>query len=363
MGKIAKITPFTTRQIKPHKKSPGHYDRVKERTMNGKVKARIAKLTKKGDLPIKLMLYNNLCPGDNLAMTAAIECLHSQYPGRYLTDVDTFSQSIYDNNPWVTRLEMDDPEVVHLWTTYPLVNKTNQTQWHFLHGYVDWFEEQLGIRLKLEVNRPYIYVAEEEKYATPKIHDLVGRKKYWVISAGYKSDYTIKKWRQSYFQEVVDYFKGKITFVQIGLNKPPHHIHNPLNNVLNLIGKTDLRQLIMLCYNAEGGLGPITCIQHIFASFQKPYVVLHGAREPTAWTNYQTQITLSNIGTLPCCKTGGCWHSRVVKLNDGDKKDNRLCKLPIIDDDPIATCMDNIKPDRVIEAIESWYKGGILSYI
>lgn len=338
----------------------GHWDRVKKRTMEGKVSARIKRLYDKGD-PIKLIVYNNLCPGDLLAMTAAIEALHQQYPGRYITDVRCFHPAIFDHNPHVTPLNNNDPECVHLWTTYPLVNKTNQRPVHFLEGYVDWFRTQLDIDLVLDTNRPHIYLSDEEKASKSIVEEMTGNPKYWIVNAGWKNDYTIKKWPTRYYQEVVNHFRGKITFAQIGLTKPFHN-HPPLDNVIDLRNKTTIRQLVVTCSKAQGGVGTITCIQHMFASFQKPYVVLHGAREPITWTAYHTQKVFSNIGTLECCKTQGCWRSRIYPLGDGDKKDNRTCALPIMEPDPVAKCMDNIKPRHVIEAIEQWYDGGVLKY-
>lgn len=343
--------------------SAARLDRIKKRTEEGVVARRIKKLKKARQFPIKLMIYNNLCPGDCLIMTAALRCLHKQYPGKFITDVRSFCEPIFQNNPFLTHLDDHDPEVVHLWTTYPLVNKTTQRPVHFMEGYTDWFEQQLGLRLyldsgKREITRPFIYLTKEEMKAKPQIPG-----KYWVINAGYKTDYTIKKWKFSYYQDVVDYFHGKIQFVQIGTQGKKNQIHQPLERVINLIGKTDLRQLMLICYNAQGGLGPVTCIQHMFASYMKPYVVLHGAREPIFWTAYHTQKVFSNIGTLPCCKEHACWRSRVVDLGDGDKKNKRLCELPVTEDnDPTAQCMYNIKPEQVVTAIEDWYKGGVLSY-
>jgi len=342
----------------PYGKDKGHWDRVKNRTEKGFVKNRIQKMKEADAYPIKLIIYNNLCPGDCLIMTSALRCLHKQYPGKFLTDVRSFCEPIFRNNPEITPIDDHDADAVHLWTTYPLVNKTNQRPVHFMEGYVDWFEKQLGLRLHLEVNRPFIHFSKEELDLP---HQVQG--KYWVVNAGYKLDYTIKKWKHEFFQDVVDYFHGKIQFVQIGLEGKKHHVHKPLERVINLIGKTDLRQLMLLVCHSQGGLGPVTCVQHIYAALQKPYVVLHGAREPIFWTAYHTQKVFSNIGTLPCCKEQACWKSRVVAIKDDDKKNKRLCKLPVLlDDDPTAQCMYNIKPEQVVSAIEDWYKGGVLEY-
>ena len=334
------------------KHNANHWDRVKERTLEGKVTARLKKLYEKGDR-IKVILYNNLCPGDLLIMTAALEALHEQYPGRYITDVACFHRSIYDNNPYVTKLDTNDPDVVHMWTTYPLVNKTNQRPIHFLEGYVDWFRQQFDIDLVLDANRPHIYLTLQEKNEN-FVGKNFGTDRYILCSNGFKNDYTCKRWSSVHMQRVVDHFKGRIAFAQIGINKPFHN-HPPLKNVVSLIDKTNIRQLMQVCYHAQAGIGPVTCILHMFAAFQKPYASLHGGREPYAWTQYMTQKQFGSIGTLQCCEVQGCWRSRIVPLNDGDKKDKRCCEMPMVDSDgtSIAKCMLDIKPEDVINYFET----------
>jgi hypothetical protein len=52
-------------------------------------------------------------------------------------------------------------------------------------------------------------------------------------------------------------------------------------------------------------------------------------------------------------------------VGDGDPKDARdLCERPVRVSDEllIPRCMDMIRPDDVIRAIESYYEGGALQY-
>ncbi|MDQ3776123.1 MAG: hypothetical protein M3461_18120 [Pseudomonadota bacterium] len=59
--------------------------------------------------------------------------------------------------------------------------------------------------------------------------------------AGGKYDFTIKWWDLGRFQRVVDHFQDRILFVQVGESG---HEHPSLQNVIDLRGKTDLRQLL-----------------------------------------------------------------------------------------------------------------------
>lgn len=309
----------------------------------------------------KLILWNKLSPGDILVMTAVIESLHRQYPDRYSTDIECPVPAIYDHNPRITKLDPQDTEVQKIEMHYPLINMSNQLPVHFIQGYVDYLGDKLKIPLKLQVNRPYIYLSEDERQWISQVQEITGKPmKYWIINAGTKQDYTAKRWGRDQYQEVVKLMKGRVNFVQIGER---HHLHKPLEGVLDLTGKTDARQLIRLCWHAQGGVGPITFIQHIFAAFEKPYVALLGGREPFHWEHYPSQTTLSTIGMLSCCSTGGCWKSRVVPQGDGDDKDKSLCEFPTYGyEEPIPRCMAMIRPQDVVDAIDKYYVGGRVRY-
>ncbi len=306
----------------------------------------------------RLILKNKLSPGDVLVMSGALECLHNQYPGQYITGIDCPVPAIYDYNPFVCDVKESEATVIDM--EYPLIHECNQRPVHFLQGYVDFLASKLNIPLKPSVNRPFLYLSREEKLWMSQVQEAAGRPtKYWIINAGIKSDYTTKWWGKANYQRIVDHFKGKITFVQVGEKA---HLHEPLEGVIDLIGKTDTRQLIRLVYHSQGGLGPTTFLQHIHAALEKPYVCILGAREPVSWTHYPTQTTLSTQGSLECCKLGACWRSRTVKLNDGSTNDSNLCEQPVLGADPIPRCMQLIKPTEVIAAIERYYEGGLLQY-
>src|ERR1044072_2246063 len=59
----------------------------------------------------KLILSSFQSPGDLVMLTAAVRDLHACYPGGYLTDVRTGSPELWDNNPYLTSLDISDPAV------------------------------------------------------------------------------------------------------------------------------------------------------------------------------------------------------------------------------------------------------------
>jgi ADP-heptose:LPS heptosyltransferase len=303
----------------------------------------------------KLILRANLCPGDILTMTAAVESLHLTYPDEYETDVRTPAREIWEHNPRITKVADDDPEAEKIDLKYPSINCSNQEHVPFLGGYTEDLGQKIGRPLTLKVNRPCLYLSGDEKAWIDQVrhHVTNGRQvPFWLVNAGIKNDYTAKAWPTEYFQEVVTRTVGQIQWVQVGAKE---HDHPNLDGTINLVGKTDHRQLIRLAWHARGGLGPVTYLQHLCAAWEKPYICLLGGREPTTWVQYPLQHTLHTIGMLPCCKASACWKSRIVQGKDSSTKDQSLCQWPVLGlARPVARCMAAIRPDEVITVLERY---------
>ena len=298
----------------------------------------------------KLILKHFLSPGDVMTLTAAIESLHLTYPDEYETDVRTSCDAIFENNPRITKLDELGARVIDM--HYNSIHRSDEESIPFIGGMVEHLENELQVGLRLRVNRPMLYLSEAEKSWVNQIAEIVGWNiPFMVVNAGIKADYTAKLWPTDYYQAVINATRGLVQWVQIG---DTSHNHPALSNVIDLRGKTDIRQLIRLVYHSRGGLGPITFLQHICAAFQKPYIALLGGREPAIWVQYPLQHTLHTIGMLDCCATRSCWKSRVVPSDDlNDPKNLNTCKYPIRQAGalPVAKCMAMIMPDEVISII------------
>ena len=164
-------------------------------------------------------------------------------------------------------------------------------------------------------------------------------------------------WEFARFQEVVDRTSDRIRWIQIGAG---NHNHKPLENVVNLIGKTTHRQFISLMYRLDGVLTPVSYPAHLSTmqwhnhpGEHRPCVVIAGGREPQQWECYGTHQFIHFCGILDCCKRGACWKSRIVKLNDGSKQDNSLCAHPVTSSSGqvIPKCMDLITTQMVVDRI------------
>lgn len=329
--------------------------------------------------PRKLILTSHLSPGDTVMLTAAVRDLHKAHPFKFITDVDTTAPDIWKYNPYVTKLrwkrethngnhtitpqdEDADAEVIEC--HYPLINGIKYKPYHFIHGYAQYLEKKLRIKIPITEFKGDIHLSKEEKSWISQVQEKPYElnRSFWIIMAGGKHDFTTKWWNPISYQVVVNHFLGRIKYVQCG---EAHHWHTPLQNVINLIGKTNTRQFIRLVYHSVGIVCPVTFAMHLAAAVptkpdrpkNRACVVIAGGREPSQWEAYPTHQFIHNCGALPCCEEGGCWKSRCQPINDGDEKDNDLCPRPVMvaNNLVIPECMAMIRSDDVIRRIESYY--------
>jgi ADP-heptose:LPS heptosyltransferase len=78
---------------------------------------------------------------------------------------------------------------------------------------------------------------------------------------------------------VVDHFRDRILFVQCGASGDNRH-RVRLNDVIDLVGKADLRQMVRLMYHAKGVVCPVTMFMHLAAASKPSPVALATGR---AW--------------------------------------------------------------------------------
>ncbi len=318
----------------------------------------------------KLILKNGYSPGDIVMLTAAVRDLHRTYPDQFLTDVRTPCPDLWLNNPYITPIREDDPEATVLECDYPLINRCDVAPYHCLHGFVEFLNDRLGLHIRPTEFRGDIHLSLREKSWYSQVHELTGdATPFWIIVAGGKIDVTIKWWSAARFQAVVDHFHGRIQFVQAGA-VGPHHFHPRLDGVIDLRGRTNLRELVRLVHHAQGVLCPVTCVMHLAAAVERrvgesglrPCVVIAGGREPPHWEAYPGHHFLHTLGALPCCALQACWRARTVPLCDGDERDAPgSCCADVAEDLP--RCMHLITAEDVIRRIETCFEGGAAKYL
>lgn len=301
-------------------------------------------------------------------LTAAVRELHRLNPGVFATDVRTSCPELWENNPYLTPLEEDGLGVEVLDGEYPLIHQSNFRPVHCLNGFAEFLANRLEVKCSIGDIRGDIHLSQREKSAASRIRRLVGSDvPYWIVVSGGKLDFTIKWWAPQRYQAVVDHFAGRLLFVQVGLKSHPHPA---LQGVVDLRGRTTLRQLVNLVYRAEGVVCPTTALMHLAAAVplppdrtaSRPCVVVAGGREPPHWEAYPGHQYIHTVGMLPCCAAGGCWRARTVPLGDGDPFDRpeRICADVV---EGLPRCMDLIDANEVIRRIELYLKAGAASVL
>lgn len=312
----------------------------------------------------RLILRSFQSPGDVLMLTAAVRDLHQAHPNQFQTDVRTSADALWEHNPRITRLSESDSGVESLDMHYPLIHQSNQRPYHFLHGYAQFLEQRLDLKIPLTRFAGDVHLSDKERADRPRFAGVDLPERFWIVLAGGKYDFTAKWWNPTSYQAVVDHFQGRITFVQCG---EAGHWHPPLTGVTNLVGKTSLRDFVRLMHFADGVVCPVTFAMHLAAAVplhnglpNRACIVIAGGREPPQWEAYPQHQFLHTIGQLDCCKDGGCWKSRCQPVGDGDDKDRRnRCERPVAVSDSlvIPQCLDLISPAEVIGSIERTLKG------
>jgi ADP-heptose:LPS heptosyltransferase len=277
---------------------------------------------------------------------------------------------LWNYNPHLRHLDGNDPSVKTVELGYPLINYSNRVPYHAIHGYIDSLGEQLEIEIRATEFKGDIYLSSDEERAPSAVAQLVGQEvPYWIVAAGGKYDIPIKWWESGRYQQVVDAFEGRILFVQVG-GKDDYH--PGLKGVIDLRGRTSVRELVLLVHHAQGVLCGVTGLMHLAAAVPvrdpkaglRPCVVVAGGREPSHWEAYPHHQFIHTIGALPCCATGGCWKSHPVssppraggeRVKRGSLCTNLVGELP--------RCMDMITPEDVVRRIEMYFLGSRIQYL
>ena len=355
----------------------------------------------------RIRIVHRTAPGDTVVLTQCVKSLMVTNPGAFKVSYCGNHPELFENNPYITKLKSWEGQEVTL-DYGPYLQRGSDHCRHFVESFCIDLGRRLGVNCALQNFRGDIYLSDAEKKPWRGLP-----KRYWLVDAGCKPDMPIKRWSAKRFQEVVDTFAGRLSFVQIGvLNE---HEHPALRGVVDLRGKTTLRDLVRVMHRAEGVLTPVSLPMHLCAATPQPdggynrgCVVIAGHRESRSWEAYNGHCYLGADGRAPhrshapcpnchqwielscalCPKCheriewpdqvergrcvplgGGCWRTKAVPKSNGEivfvtpngtvKKYPRdpnegMCTAPRCDGagQMIAGCLADISTPDVVEAIE-----------
>lgn len=318
----------------------------------------------------QVLLSHWRAPGDIVCMTACVRDLALSYPGQFEIHVAGSCPELWRGNPhisraWGWRPPGDMPR--YRLSCRDALLESDQTKLH----YITAFHRDLGRNLGLPVPTLYpkgdLHLSEVEK-SQRTVDDP-----YWLIVAGGKNDMPSKIWPAARFQQVVDCLHDEGIYCVQGGAQLPGHCHPELKGVRSYVGKVDLRGFLRLIYAADGVVCPVSFPMHVAAAFDKPCVVIAGGREPWWWEAYTNTTVrqfggvcapvavphtfLHSIGQLDCCRSTGCWKTRV--LPNEPKSSGIACQQPTEDSSGqvIPRCLDEISVHEVVGAVLALAKG------
>jgi FkbM family methyltransferase len=287
--------------------------------------------------------------GDIVALTGAVRELQLQYPHKFKIDVKTSYPELWQFNPHIE--EHAAPEII-IDCDYVPIDRTGKRGWHYVEAYLDLINCKLGTSARMNDIRGDVYLSAQEKDWYSEIYNYMGEEiPFWIVCSGGKFDIPIKWWDHARYQQVVDHFRGRIQFVQIGA----WGNHHPrLKGTIDLRGRTKIRDLIHLVYYSQGVFCGVTALMHLAAAvptehqFAREGIIIGGLREPAAWEAYPGHRYFVPKGKYDCQH---CWKQRYFEIPDrGGNSDAKLFCSRIQNELP--ACMDAISGEAVIECIE-----------
>ena len=186
-------------------------------------------------MPERLILRNFQSAGDILMLTATVRDLHRCYPGRFVTDVRTSCSDLWITTPAHAaarrragrargRLPVPD---------HP---QSNQAPWHFLFGFSEHLNDELGLRIQPTEYRGDVHLTPEERDGSRASRRSAARRRRTGSSPrGGSATTRSSGGTPARYQQVVDHFRGRIDFVQVG---ETHHHHPAARGVTDLRGHT-----------------------------------------------------------------------------------------------------------------------------
>lgn len=308
---------------------------------------------------MKKLILQELGPISSCVMlSGAIRDLHTCHPYSFQTDVRvaTICNSIFDHNPFITKIKGEDGQLIHLHGHF--INYAPYGAYHFSEAAALELEEALNIRIVYKKGYGDIYIGQEDEELFEK-DSTKPATEYWVVNPVCESFFATKKWPTYRYEQVVDHFRGKILFAQIGpLNE------NPLiPGVVDYRGKT-LRETIRLIW---GSCGVLTCVTYpmciaaaikpkkAFKGGVLPCVVIAGAREPNTWSAFLGQQFLHNCGMMKCADSKGCWKGSLSEDDPRILLNKGVCVDVIrYKGESFAKCLSSISVREVVAAIDKY---------
>lgn len=250
--------------------------------------------------------------GDNLLLAGVLPALRKQYPKKKIVVETEKWKDIFINNPYVDFATNKHFKTTkrHLKPKYKIFPDTKTSIFEMMGRYVN-----------SDSICPEIYLLDNE---FNRFRDILIDPYITICPAGKQSFASNRKeWGISKFQAVVDNFKDKIDFVQVGSPQTPL-----LKYVKDFRG-LKIRESAAVVGNARLFLGLEGGLMHLAKAMSVRAVIIYGGYLNPDIIGYNDNINIYERTTCSPCATS-------------EKKASPCSHM---------TCMQNIRPQRVIDEI------------
>ena len=156
--------------------------------------------------------------------------------------------------------------------------------------------------------QPYFYLSAAEKEKGAWAQGMIA-----IQSGGLAAKLPMrnKQWFPERFQAVVNQLKNNFKFVQLGSAGDP-----PLTDVVDLRGKTNIRETAAVLANCRLHIGTVGFLMHLARATECPAVIIFGGREAPWQSGYGCNLNLySAVPCAPCWLWNRCRFNRVFMDN------------------------------------------------
>lgn len=285
-------------------------------------------------------------PGDTVAASALVRDLTIYRPNYQLFVSGAYAEDLFRYDPRVGVGIPNEAITIHVTYREAMDASADDSSRRYMAAAHQCYQQQTGDPLPLDEPRPSLCLGPSE-YARP---DPLP---YALVASGVKGDIPLKQAPPSLFEAVIA-GTPDLRWKQIGKTEAARisHTQRPIPGTENLLGTTDLRQLMRLVAHASVVLCHTSLPMLLAAAFKVPCVVIGGGREDP-WFHACDGVTyLHTIGRLACCASAGCRAAFPRPAHDGKYQLGTVCADPVNTGNVwIGRCMSLFSPSEVITAI------------
>lgn len=287
--------------------------------------------------------------GDSLALSCAVDNLKRAFPGVNVSYQGVHPE-VFANNDQVV---VGGPADLVLKVTYTDFGTSHfgAVKWSLCEGFTRSLAQWLQVDIPFAAKVPRLVLSEEEKsrYDSEQYRGAV------VLNSNIQG-YCVTK-GYPWWREVVELMPDA-RFILIGADSPVERRIDAggLSNVLDMRGRTTLRDLMALVSVCGCVLSPASAVVHIAAALGRPSVVVIGARESRRFTDYPGALHVHSR----CVCGGGTWSGSCgcTRFKFSDAKPELVCPRPVqYQGWAYPECMVSIPPESVADAVKRQLHG------